>query len=357
MRKHPFVLLVPVLSFGVIHCVADDPTTDSSITDGGGNGDSTISGGDGSTGDGSTGNPDGSTPPNDACIGNPNCPTAVEASSLKLWLRGNVGVTCTAGRVEKWVDQSLSGNDGLPANFHNPPFNTVAVSPQCGTEKIDSHEVVTFTAPTQDAASPPLFIDETMTVNLGWLVNSDYTVFVVHRRKVDSTFGLVAQDIGTDASGTWTCHSSPGGYNTPDLAFALGYQNLSGGTNPLYHAQHCMVGDGRDFGSLTEFDASTFASGTTEVDEVVHATASGNQIYANGSLLASTSTTNDKHDLEAFILNDAGLQGYVGRASQDDFDTRYQGDIAEIVGYARALTDDERGQIEAYLKVQWALTF
>jgi hypothetical protein len=118
-----------------------------------------------------------------------------------------------------------------------------------------------------------------------------------------------------------------------------------------------MLSDGRDFGSFTGYDAGSFAGGSVEVDEVVHAFVSGNQIYANGKLLASTTGTNDKHDLDALVATDAGLQGYVGRASTDDYDTRYQGDIAEVVGYAYALADDERGQIEAYLKVQWGLTF
>jgi hypothetical protein len=362
MRKRLFTFccLVPVLSVGVIHCVGDDPATGSPASDDGGNngGDSTTSGGDGSTsGDGSTTKTDGSTPPNDACIGNVNCPTAIDAAAnLKLWLRGNVGVTCSGGRVSQWVDQSLAGNNGVAANFGGPK-NITALTPQCGKNEIAGHNVVTFTAPIQDAGAGGPFLDETLRTDTDWIFNTEYTFFVVHRRQVDGTFGLIAQDVGIP--GVWNCTLTPGGYAQPQDVFAFGFRPLASTTsNALYYAQHCLSAGAIEFGPSGESDAGTFASGKIEVDEVVFSIALGHQIYVNGvPQLAAESSANDKRSLTPIGGGDAGLPGFVGRASDSTVDNRYQGDIAEVIGYKSALGDSERAQIEAYLKLQWGLTF
>lgn len=290
----------------------------------------------------------------DACFGHVDCPSLIEPADLQLWLRGITGLNCGAGRVAVWSDQSGRKHDATAASFLTVQLSK-PLTPQCGVDKIDGHDVVTFTAPAPtpsmtDGADSTDYVDETLAVDMNWIVGVDYTVFVVHQRALDSEFGLFAQD-RTFAD---PCRLA-GGEQQPQEAFELEYRRLPDAGNGVAFDQFCGgLGSG---GGHSDLD--TFQPHAARLDEVVFSASTGHRLYSNGALVVPASgSLGDTQPIARYSVTDAGLPGVVGRGADGlNIDTRYQGDIAEIIGYSRALSDDERTQIEGYLQRQWALVF
>ena len=288
----------------------------------------------------------------DACLGHSDCPPQIESAKLQLWLRGNVGLNCGAGRVAVWSDQSGRGNDATAASFLDSLPLSKPLTPKCGLDKLDGHDVVTFSAPAEpDGGDSSIdFVDETLAVDMNWIVGVDYTVFVVHRRSADTTFGLLAQDRSFNDA----CEIS-GSLERPQEAFELDYQRLDDAGNGVGLHQFC----GRISGSFGSSPFDTYGPDTAVVDEVVFDVSTGHRVYSNGVLVASgLASLENIQPISAYSRTDAGLPGVIGRGSDAvDVDTRYQGDIAEIIGYSTALSDNERTLIESYLKRQWGVLF
>ncbi len=129
------------------------------------------------------------------------CPSTIQGDHLALWLAADFGVTCTSGHVSAWQDRGGSNLPVAPMSGKN--------GPQCGVDQIAGRAALFFDRPGSDDN------DGVLTVALDQiLTDTDYTVFVVERRKSD-TDGYI---LGTGGSGV--CDSDT------DMAYRFGYNAL-----------------------------------------------------------------------------------------------------------------------------------
>lgn len=355
-----FVTTSSFLAFGTAHCVSDavtagDSPGDASASDSPSSNDgspSDATAGDGAQNDGAmigdanAGDTSVDSGPTDTCIGHTDCPNNVEGANLQLWLRGDVGESCLGGRLATWSDQSGKGNHAHPGTHQD---TSGALGPKCGLDTINARAVPTFTAPVEpdggDGGVYTQYVDETLGVNLAFVTASDYTLFVVHRRAANGAFGLIGEDRSVVPGGLATVCFVFMGVGGPQDALSLAYSSLTDGGQALFYSQNCAG---------TYSQTNTYAPLTTIVDEIVYASAVGHSLYANGVAISPANGSNN----DRVGISDAGNPGVIGRGfNRYTTDTRYKGNIAEVIGYKVALTDPERAQVEAYLKRQWALTF
>jgi hypothetical protein len=344
MRRLALLAAFSILSLGIVHCVGDDPSAPNAT------GDQDASASDGSASDASSTN-DGSTTdsgasdagadddaaPIDSCIGHTDCPNDVEQPSLQVWLRGGVGIDCVGGRVQAWTDQSGKGNSASAGLIYD---GGTALAPQCNVATINRRDVLTFTAPpVADAGDYTQFGDETLAVNFSF-VSSDYTLFVVHQRTANVDQGILSTD-----------HAYPPGVFSIVCSTSHAHDWLFLGDAPLVPSgfaldfgQDCLGGEGAN---------DSFAPGKTNVDEVVFSSTTGHSTYEDGVRQYLGDGSGD--DLLG-VSTPVG-HGAIGRGVNTFNDDRYHGHIAEVIGYNVALSNSERGQIEAYLKRQWGLSF
>lgn len=282
---------------------------------------------------------DGAVGTNDPCGAPSQCPDAVRPLNLQLWLRADTGVQCTNGRVAQWADQSTYGRHAVPAPARDGAGK--ALAPQCGVDTLNGRPVLTFTAPPVAPVTdgrPRYFGDETLSVDLAFLGQSDITVFAVEKRST----ARAAQGI-LSLSG-WTsglyCKDVDNRY------FELGY---------LYDYQY----DARLFGErqgcvktsalIRPFDAAAPAQlSVFTFDDAV-----GKEVFINGvSHVKGNGSDADKAGIVGFPKN-----GVIGRGTDASGDSRYTGVIAELIAFNAALTPAERTSVEAYLKRRWGLTY
>ena len=62
-------------------------------------------------------------------------------------------------------------------------------------------------------------------------------------------------------------------------------------------------------------------------------------------------------DDKTALANTAGGNGALGRALTHASDTRFRGDIAEVIVFTKALTPAQQSAIETYAKWHWGFTF
>ncbi len=341
MRRTAIFTALFLGSIGLVRCVGDDsgtPNPDASTNDVTSN-DVTVS--ETSTTDAQptdAGNDSGII---DSCQGFTDCPNDIEASSLQLWLRGNIGATCQNGFLTSWTDQSGKNHNASPAMTG---ADASALPPECGKTTINGQRVVTFTAPTEaDAGDFTEFIDETLTVDLDFANSTDYTFFVVHERALDSAFGLIAQDNSFTAGHGHglPCHGSQ---SDQELALFFGFSTTTNNDFALGYSEGCSQGSA---------SIDTFTASTTEVDELVFSQTTGHSIFIDG--VEYFVGDHEGNDLSPVVSSGFGA---IGRGTNVYIsDSRYRGAIAEIIGYSIALTPPERNDIEGYLKRQWGLSF
>lgn len=352
MRKLVLVVSLGCLATALVHCVDDvsSQEPDSSVADASSPDDgSVVSPNDGSTPtdasplDAST----DAAPPvvEDQCVGHTDCPKDVSAANLRLWLRANIGVTCTSEHVTTWADQSAAKDNATPGTHAD---GTVALGPQCGKTKLAGHDVLSFTAPDEpdggDAGMYTQYVDETMNVDLSFVNASSYTLFVVHRRASDLSGGLVGQDLTVVPTGGFQlslCFLK----NPPQDAFLFSIEGSTDGGRALQWTHRCSYGvASRD----------TYRPSHADLDEVVYSTTTGHELYTNGEKLFDGDGGSD----DTVPVTSNTRQGIIGRSyNRYRFDTRFRGDIAEVIGYDAALDSSQRALVEAYLKRQWALDY
>jgi hypothetical protein len=266
----------------------------------------------------------------------PPTPRSVSPDHLRLWLAADMGVTCTSGRVVRWADQSSHGDDAL--------LNSGQLGPQCRitpvAHAINGVDVPYFSAPI--AATSPNMLDETLDVDLGFLVNTGYTVFVVERRWSDQEAGSQSSEfvLGTVLSADDQKRLNVCPYAT-NVALALGYDYYNGVTQIAFD-QSCNT--------LWSNVASVPPSGPVPVsqDTAIFDPTSGHELWVNG--------VSQTGDVNVVALTSA-TGGAIGRAflsnPSTDRDQRFRGDIAEVIVYDSALDDVDRLAIESYLKSHW----
>jgi hypothetical protein len=200
-----------------------------------------------------------------------------------------------------------------------------------------------FSAP--GTSSP--FVDETLDVGLGFLANTDYTIFVVERRWADRPIGSLSSEclIGTDVldPSTTACIQS-----APTYQVNLAYVYYYGGYPTLGFESVCYMPYTGTGGPVAP--VSSPAPSPVAVDMLRFGQAAGLSptVWQNGAKINVGGTSGG--------LGNRFAGGAIGRAfGFTNVDERFAGDIAEIVIFDAALTDPERLQMEAYFKQHWSL--
>ncbi len=253
-------------------------------------------------------------------------PAGIQPSSLKLWLRADRGLGCTSGHVTGWADQSGSNDNATP----------LGTGPRCGGVKtLNGTDVPVFqrSAIAADAgldASLAALDDNTMAVDLSFMVGVPYTFFIVEQRSdftVDHNY-----PIGAGSLASYACGADAG----TDRAFHFGYRH------PL------------DFAAAQFCDDYDFVvdAGKSPIDAVVNVGGDGGRAVFFDNVSISTASVQSN----AFLAGNAA--GRLGRGYETTTffdDTRYIGYIAEVIVYTTPLSDNDRSAITTYLRTHWAL--
>jgi hypothetical protein len=190
-------------------------------------------------------------------------------------------------------------------------------------------------------------VDETLDVDLGFLVNSNYTIFVVERRWADypsrSTSGeyflgtAVPATVEQKGASAWC---TPGPVNET-LQFGYSYTNSD---IILGADQGCGAGLIAIAASVPGSPPAPLSEDTLSFDNT-----RGHELWANGVPVAANV------DTSALSYADGGA---IGRASlvttMFGYDMRFRGDIAEVLVYDTALDSPNQVAIETYLRAHWA---
>jgi hypothetical protein len=153
-------------------------------------------------------------------------------------------------------------------------------------------------------------------------VATDYTLFVVGARTTGSHENMF---LGGTTAGT-------------RLNLAFGWRQDSGGFMPLtFNLAHY----GNDvWGTSSAFSAKTFERWTGQFSS-----ATGKTIYRNGTLFATNAS-----NIQPLISATGTMIGYWPMQS-----VGFEGDIAEILFYRRALSTTERQAVESYLSAKYGI--
>ena len=153
-----------------------------------------------------------------------------------------------------------------------------------------------------------------------FLVGSDYTIFVVEARNSNKQLNYFLAGNG-------------GLFNTN---LHLGYR-----TDILITQAH--------YSNDINKNVSNFTSTVLRMHSFVFSKISGKAIYTNGGTGSFDGSNNNKLPLTSY-------QGsMIGNFYWNSGSYYYQGSIAEIIFYTRALTDKERQGVETYLSKKWGI--
>lgn len=225
-----------------------------------------------------------------------------DLANLKLWLKADQGITQTAGSISEWKDQS--------GNINNAVQPMAEFQPTLIASELNGKPVVRFDGVDDDlaaASSPSL-------ANTG-----DISSFFVVRFDDFDTYRTVwaKSDSNLPRSTDW--------YVQPGTALPLLYRGGSGGIQSVL-SQTALTGG--------EFAAVGFDMGGTAVHH-----------FLNGGLAGVGEITS--------LLQDTGRPLYIGR--RDDSVTRMKGDVAEIIIYNSALSDEDRAKVFSYLGKKYGI--
>ena len=167
---------------------------------------------------------------------------------------------------------------------------------------------------------PALLFDGTndfFSYNGDFLVGSDYTIFVVEARSSNKAMNL------------FLC----GSVSSPNTNLHLGYR-----TDIKITQAH--------FENDIDKNVSNFTSTVLRMHSFVFSKISGKAIYTNGGTGSFNASSNNTLPLTSY-------QGSsIGNCANQVY---YQGSIAEIITYSRALTNKERQGVETYLSKKWGI--
>jgi hypothetical protein len=257
----------------------------------------------------------------------------VGAGHLQLWVTADRGVTCTNGEVTAWADQSGRKRDATSGSHKGP---------QCAAagHTLGGVSVPYFSAP----GSTPPYNDETLDVDLRFLVSTDYTVFAVERRWADGSPGSsrTEQIVGTDIPNQASSGCPAFGYQ-----INLGYVYYDG-YPALGFESACYQPYTGTRGRAPAVPLPPPAPAAYDMLRFSQATDTSPSVWQNGVKINVGGASGGRG---------AGFAGgAIGRALRTGTnDDRFIGDIAEVVIFDTALTDAERLQMEAYFTTHWHL--
>jgi hypothetical protein len=260
-------------------------------------------------------------------------PSGVDAASLALWLRADRGLTCANDRVTAWADQSGKGRNASPVAGH--------AGPACGALSGDVRGIdVPFfaAAPSPDAA---VLDDDVLQVDLAFLAGAAYTVFEVDRRQAPNKGFSFVVGSGVPAFDNYDCSASGPNVNRgihigyrEDALFWFDQFCNAGATNV---AQLDAGGVDGGYGALTW---SVSVNGAT--DGGAFSVRHSESIDGGVSGVPTPLVTSDN--------------GRIGRGfGNTGIDTRFRGDIPEVIVFSKALSEGEITDVATYLKRHWGL--
>jgi hypothetical protein len=259
---------------------------------------------------------------------NPLSPTSIAPDRLQVWLTADQGMTCVAGRLTKWKDQS--GHPNVYASLLNGQLG-----PQCD---LPSHSYRDVMLPYFSAPRTQNSYDETLDIDLNCLVGVEYTIFVVERRWADYQDRSSSAEylIGTTVPGASRAYLEAG---CAFGAFQFGYA-YDGNGPQLVLDQGCS----RVASKVTKVPAGGPALLSRE-------TGAYSGVWGQGLWIPGAPPA---HVPDQTMLTTA-YAGAIGRGivSDSKSDTRFRGDIAEIVIYNTALGTMDMKNVEAYLGAHW----
>ena len=227
------------------------------------------------------------------------------SDGLRVWLRADAGITAAdGGNVLLWADQSGNDNDAVfnPANVYGE------LSPVFDAANAGANGQPTVRFNDQNA----------LELDLAWLAGTDYTIFVVNARDRTgvANFYIAGAEFGQDRS------------------LVIGYETTS-----LLRWSHIN----RDLDTPVENYTGT---PIWTLDVFHFSQAAGKTLYRNGQLTHSNDQT------QPLQANAGSTLGH-WRA----FGTTYwfQGDLAEVIVYDRALAPAERVAVEQQLAERYAV--
>jgi len=242
--------------------------------------------------------------------------SSIPLSGLSLWLKADAGVTLSASNVIAWADQSGNGNNATPFDVgYEPLFVSSSVNGLPTIRFLDSDTSLLVT---------PSF--------LAVSYNTPISIIAV-AKAVDS-------EVVVDGSAQrWLLPSGASG------SFEIGFTFGSyGNTSPNYSA---MVGS--NFTGETESQSSEIIGTETAVVAVSN-TGTMVNFHKNGTLVGSL-------DPSSYSTTNAsdGVWGIGGQLGDGSVYLPAKFNLAELVIYNRAITTQERQQVEAYLNAKYAI--
>lgn len=224
-------------------------------------------------------------------------------ANLRLWLRADKGVTDTAGAVSGWGDQS--------GNFNNAQQSTDAQQPALVTDAVNGHPVLRF-----DGVDDSLVINHSPSL----AITGDITSFFVVKFDDFATFRAVWAKTNVNFPAPTDFYTLPDS-GVPRLLRGNGGGSLAsvdGVTAPIA-GEFALIG----------FDMT----GTIM------------RQFFNGEL-------NGEADV-VVLTGDSGAPLYIG--TRGDQFTRMKGDIAEVILYDAALSEEDRATVTTYLTNRYAI--
>jgi hypothetical protein len=233
--------------------------------------------------------------------------TSIPTDSLKLWLKADVGIK--GNDVSGWEDQS--------GNKANAEQATAKSQPILEKDSVNGMPAVVFDG-----------VDDFMTFTLPINGLTGATIILVSAATNDIT---LAFPYCQNAAIFWNETASWGTAHLTPLQSTVWFRFGTGQTQtlPVKYDYKTPIGD--------EFTIATaMMEGETDY------------LYVNGQLVL----TNKKPQGQKTIANQRDV-GNLGRGYDDN--TYFPGKIAEVLVYARTLTESDRKQIEQYLSNKYSI--
>jgi hypothetical protein len=220
--------------------------------------------------------------------------TLFSRTGLKLWLRADTGVSLSGSQATAWADQSSYGNDAIQA--------TSSFQPSLVSNVISGKSVLRF-----DGSNDRMQFGHAFTKNYAATFNAA-TIYIVAKAAIQKEHTL--------------------------------FTNTSSSSAGLYLYQQNSTGK---FGNWnTIYDASSLTAGNFYVWEYQN-TGAIEYIWRNGAVANQVTVTRVPHGVSTHYLGSGGASEF------------WNGDMAEVLMFDRALTDSERREVEAYLNVRYSL--
>jgi hypothetical protein len=230
-------------------------------------------------------------------------------SGLSLWLKADAGVALSGSNVTGWSDQSVNGNNASVENSGEEPTFVSSFS--------NSKPAIQF-----NGTSQLLIIPDSNSLDF---LNT--SIFIVLKRTGNGTGNEITFMKNANALEDSGAYWQAAKLNDENSNFAVangGYYDRDSGVD---------IGDGVARVMDFTFDGTDF------------------NIYVNG---VQTATYNDQVgniDITSGSLQIGGYNKSFNKPSGELFN----GKIAEIIMYNRAVTGTERQQVEAYLNTKYAV--